>query len=189
MKKSLITAVTISALLMTTTAVFAKEGNSEHGRANEEHGAASFVIATIAPESTTQPSDSPEPTASPTVQPSATPNPSCDPDSDWENHGKFVSCVAKEHLGGQVTSLAAKSDIGKHKDKDDNDQDDHDNHHPRPSKTPEPSSTASATPSPTPPITSAIDTFHFQALNLQGPLERIIGSLSDLLSSLKNLLK
>lgn len=45
----------------------------------------------------------------------------CDPDEEWENHGKYVSCVAKLHLGGKEVSEAAKSDIGKkHKsDKDD----------------------------------------------------------------------
>ena len=63
----------------------------------------------------------------------------CDPNADWKNHGAYVSCVAHQHLGGQVVSQAAKSDIGKKK------------------VTPSvsPTATPTATLTPTPPLTSA----------------------------------
>jgi hypothetical protein len=37
----------------------------------------------------------------------------CDPNAEWKNHGEYVSCVAKLHLGGKVTSQAANSTVGK----------------------------------------------------------------------------
>lgn len=43
----------------------------------------------------------------------AEPTKTCGPDEEWENHGQYVSCVAKQKLGGKETSTAAKSDIGK----------------------------------------------------------------------------
>lgn len=46
--------------------------------------------------------------------PVVTTNP-CDPAAQWKNHGEYVSCVARLHLGGKVTSDAARSEIGKKK--------------------------------------------------------------------------
>ena len=37
----------------------------------------------------------------------------CDEDGEWENHGKYVSCVAGTHPGGSVVSEASRSDVGK----------------------------------------------------------------------------
>lgn len=71
----------------------------------------------------------------------ATPSPSqmtCDPESEWKNHGAYVSCVAKTHPGGQVVSAAAKSDIGKQL------------------KDATPTATPTVTTSPTPPLTSPV---------------------------------
>lgn len=69
-------------------------------------------------------------------------------DSDFKNHGQYVSSVAHEHLGGAVVSEAAKSSIGKDKkDKDDGKG--------SPSVTPTitPTTSPSETPSVTPSIT------------------------------------
>lgn len=40
-------------------------------------------------------------------------NTGCDPDDNWRNHGKYVSCIARLHLGGEETSEAGRSDEGK----------------------------------------------------------------------------
>lgn len=37
----------------------------------------------------------------------------CNPEDNWKNHGEYVSCVAKLKQGGQTTSEAAQSDVGK----------------------------------------------------------------------------
>lgn len=42
-----------------------------------------------------------------------TPQATCDPALNYKNHGEYVSCVARLHQGGQTTSNAAKSDVGK----------------------------------------------------------------------------
>ena len=65
----------------------------------------------------------------------ATPSAVCDPNANWKNHGEYVSCVARLHLGGQTTSQAARSDIGKKKGST-----------PSASLSPSPSASASATP-------------------------------------------
>src|SRR5579884_1409461 len=64
---------------------------------------------------------SPSPSGSAT--PNSTSSPSCNPDDFWKNHGAFVSCVAQLHLGGNITSEAAHSNIGKRCDED-GDEDD-----------------------------------------------------------------
>lgn len=56
----------------------------------------------------------------------------CDPNSEWKNHGEYVSCVAKQKQGGQTVSEAAQSSIGKR------------------SFIPAPTASASASPSATP---------------------------------------
>ena len=64
---------------------------------------------------------------------------------DVKNHGEYVSCVAKLHLGGKTVSEAAKSQIGKkHKDVDDDNDENDDN---VPSITPTPSISLTPTPS------------------------------------------
>jgi hypothetical protein len=40
-------------------------------------------------------------------------SPTCAPEAQWKNHGDYVSCVARLHLGGKTVSEAARSDIGK----------------------------------------------------------------------------
>lgn len=37
----------------------------------------------------------------------------CDVNGTYKNHGEFVSCVAKLHIGGDIVSKAAQTDIGK----------------------------------------------------------------------------
>lgn len=37
----------------------------------------------------------------------------CDVNGTYKNHGEFVSCVAKLHVGGDIVSKAAQTDIGK----------------------------------------------------------------------------
>lgn len=37
----------------------------------------------------------------------------CDPNTDYKNHGAYVSCVAHEHQGGEEVAEAAHTDIGK----------------------------------------------------------------------------
>lgn len=62
-----------------------------------------LVIATPAVASKEKTSPGTQLTNSP--QPVAT----CSPDASWKNHGEYVSCVAKQKLGGKVVSEAAKS--------------------------------------------------------------------------------
>ena len=49
----------------------------------------------------------------PTTSPTPVPTIPCDPNAQWKNHGEYVSCVAKLHLGGQAVSEAARSNVGK----------------------------------------------------------------------------
>ncbi len=42
-----------------------------------------------------------------------TPEASCDPSLEWNNHGEYVRCLAKLHMGGQFVSEGARSDVGK----------------------------------------------------------------------------
>lgn len=110
------------------------------------------------------------PTNDPTVTPTGTDtqtrvqvvqDEACDPNAQWKNHGQYVSCVAKLHLGGQVTSQAARSDVGKKKAAV------------TPSVTPTSTPSATPTPSddltPTPPITGPETEITFS------PLENIMG--------------
>lgn len=95
-------------------------------------------------------SENPTPTITiavdPETTPSTTPTIVCDPNQEWENHGKYVSCVALTHPRGKEVSEAARSDIGKkHLDEDE-----------EISPTATPSPTISITPTETPPISSSI---------------------------------
>ncbi len=69
--------------------------------------------------------------------------PSCSPGATWRNHGEFISCFAREHLGGAITSDAARSDIGKHEDESSEEAE------PSPSSSPTASPNPSISPSPT----------------------------------------
>jgi hypothetical protein len=118
MKKTLL--LTATSVLLVTTPVFAEHQNN----GSQEHKLTMQQVVTISPTNTPK---------------------TCSPDETWENHGGYVSCVAKQHLGGQVTSVAAKSSIGKHEDNDGDDDD--------VTPTVSPSVTPSVTPTDTPSIT------------------------------------
>jgi len=96
-------------------------------------------------------------------------NTECDSNASYKNHGEYVSCVARQGLGGQVVSAAAKSDIGKK----------------QVSITPTitPSSTPSATPTVTPPLTSPEVT-----LSGSSPLQSIAALISQVVTLLKDLI-
>jgi hypothetical protein len=166
MKKQLVF-LSVSALLFVTP-VLAKDNNQ--GRSDEHRPSGLLSIATIAPE----PSQTPAPSASPTLTPSSTPSTApCDPDGDWKNHGQFVSCVAKEHEGGDEVSEAARSDVGKK------------HHHPSSTPSPmpsvSPSASASAEPSATPPITFSVMSFKSGFnFDLGNQLEKLFESFSHL---------
>lgn len=150
-----------------------EHGKSEEHKKNEEESEA----------------ESEEPTTNPTV------NPSEDSENEDEclpakNHGQYVSCIAKTHQGGKVTSEAARSDIGK-KEKDDETD---------PSVTPEisPEVTASIAPtgvlSPTPSATVTPDLTpvpleeNAEEENLGSQLQSLIDELKGLIDQLKNLI-
>lgn len=135
-------------------------------------------------------------------------------DSEFKNHGQFVSSVAGTHPGGEEVSEAAKSDIGKkeHDNDLDDDEDDDDGGivipptpGVSPSPTVSPSPLASPTPdvsptpgvSPTPDVSptpeaspspsvspSPLATTQDQVTFLQGLVDR----LNSILTTLKNLL-
>lgn len=113
----------------------------------------------------------------------------CDPDDEWENHGQYVSCVARmQDRDEDDVREAAKSDIGK-KVK---------NSTPSISLTPTLSATPSSTPTPTisatpsasPTLTSTDsaqiteDTRKAQIIELKALIE----VLKDILESLKHLI-
>ena len=116
MKKA--TALSLLFLLALTTPVFASPGTSngksqEHKKQPTQQVLADEVspTVTVTPSVTVTPTDVPSltPTTAPTQQVLG----ECDASASWKNHGKYVSCVAKQHLGGAVTSAAARSDVGK----------------------------------------------------------------------------
>lgn len=116
----------------------------------------------------------------------------CDNETNWKNHGAFVSCVAHLHRGGTSVSTAAHSDIGKHdedEDEDENDIDDDSTSSPTPtpspvaSPTPSASPTASPTPTPSPsPTLVTIDT------ETKSALGEMIQSLQAFITLLQNLI-
>ncbi len=113
-------------------------------------------------------------------------NDSCD-DGDFDNHGQYVSCVAKSHPGGLAVSSAAKSDIGKkdHDDDWDDDEDDDDDI----IASPTPSASPSVLPSPTvSPSPTASPSPEFSG-EQRGILNSIVEKLNDLIELLNNLLK
>lgn len=86
-----------------------------------------------------------------------TPSTTCDPSADYKNHGEYVSCVAHLHLGGQVVSAAARSDVGKN--------------HAEVSPTP----TTTVSPTPTQPVSSPVSSAE-AAMHTFNPLDAL-GSL------------
>jgi len=130
---------------------------------------------------------------------------SCDETAEWNNHGEFVSCVAKTHPGGAAVSAAARSDVGKKDDDRDDDGDEDEDEDddggigagpspsasvsPSPSASPgaspevSPSPEASASPSPeispSPSPTVAVET---------STIDDIIAKLQELIDKLTSLL-
>jgi len=94
----------------------------------------------------------------------------CDPNAEWKNHGQYVSCVAHLHLGGEVVSEAARSDIGK-KNKIE------------PSVSPSPTASPSPSISPTSPITSAIATLD-DGISPLDTLSELLANVYDFVKSL-----
>jgi hypothetical protein len=94
-----------------------KSGPSENaGQGNKESRKAEVLEVSIAP--STPPvvvQQEVTPSITITTTPSVSPNAACDPNAQWKNHGQYVSCVAKQGLGGQAVSAAARSDVGKKK--------------------------------------------------------------------------
>jgi hypothetical protein len=91
----------------------------------------------------------------------------CDSSAEWKNHGAYVSCVAKLHLGGKTVSQAARSDIGKKQ---------HGEPSITPSVSPTATPTATITPTPTEPVTSPESTLSFAMFSLEN-LKKAIGHL------------
>lgn len=106
----------------------------------------------------------------------------------YKNHGEYVSCVARQKLGGEVVSEAARSNIGKR------------NITPTPSSTPsaaptvQPTVTPSVTPTisitltPTPTGTGSAALSVTKNQAVRGELRALIEVLNQILTSLKNLL-
>lgn len=90
----------------------------------------------------------------------------CDSESEWKNHGEYVSCVAKKHLGGKEVSEAARSEIGKKSDDHGNDGDDDIL----------PTITPSVSPTITPPLTSPATELHFPLTSWED-LKRLFAQL------------
>ena len=118
MKKA--TALSLLLLLALTTPVFAAPGSNngksqEHKKQKTQQVLADEVTptVTVTPSVTVTPTD--DPSLTPTTTPTQEVLAACDPNAEWKNHGQYVSCVAKQHLGGEVTSAAARSDVGKKK--------------------------------------------------------------------------
>src|SRR6266550_1632632 len=112
--------VLILLLTFATPAFAANHDNHGHDKDNEHNSPKTQALqVSVDPCVSVSPSVSVEPSVS--VSPSAIP---CDPNGEWKNHGQFVSCVAKLHLGGKFVSEAAQSDIGK-KHHDNDGDDDH----------------------------------------------------------------
>ncbi len=99
-------------LVAATSLTFAKSENSGPGNNSTSHGSSevsesSHGNGNINPKSEVE--DEVENEGSESGRPVA----SCAPETQWKNHGEYVSCIAKLHQGGQAVSEAARSDIGK----------------------------------------------------------------------------
>lgn len=164
-------------IFLTSTAFAAPDKKNEHATENKEKNNKPNIVElleeiTITPTDTTTPTPTVTPTVIPTTTVSVTPSPSvtCDENGEWKNHGKYVSCVAKQHLGGQAVSEAAKSDIGKKK-------------HVTPtvtvttSPTGGPTVTTTPTVTVTPPITASLEESTFSFLPSWGELKKSIAKL------------
>lgn len=84
------------------------------------------------------------------------------------NHGAYVSCIAKLHLGGKRVSTAAKSDIGK-KDHDNDDK-------VSPTITPSESPTETPSVTVTPEVTATV--------TLQAQIQQLIDLIKHLLEAI-----
>jgi hypothetical protein len=183
MRKELV--IVTSALFLCSVPAFASQGKSQE--AQDNHGMevkaekrvqtvlgveddvqiTPTVTLTLTPTPTTEEKDEDD-RGVPSVKGVRTSTTECNPDGNWENHGAYVSCVAKLHQGGKTVSEAARSDIGKKK------------HGDGPTVTPSPSATPTATLTPTPPISSPEDKLTVAF----APFERLKNALLHLLSSL-----
>lgn len=126
------------------------------------------------------------------ISPSASPLATCDPDDSWKNHGAYVSCVAKLHLGGKEIPEAARSEIGKKSESEDSEDknDDDDDATPSASPTSSPSASPSATPSVSPTPIGIGDTNPNSTL-VQGTkieISALIQILENIIKSLKHLI-
>ena len=124
-------------------------------------------------------------------------NSQCSEDGEFKNHGQFVSCVAKQNLGGNEVSEAAKSDIGKkdHDDDEDRDEDNEDDNNasPTPSVSPSPLVSPSPSVSPSPDVSPSpsVSPSPTPAQNAQEQitfLQSIVDRLNSIIDILKNLL-
>ena len=111
---------------------------------------------------------------------------SCDPGTTWSSHGEYISCIAREHLGGAFTSSAARSDIGKHADEN-NEQESSEGAEPSPSS----SSTVSPSPSISPSPTSSVSASPSASASISEgtniELKAFIAVLQNILKSLQSL--
>lgn len=108
----------------------------------------------------------------------------CNPEDNWKNHGAYVSCMAKVHFGGQKTSEAAKSDIGKKKDEDSSDDDEE--QAPTPSASPISSPTPSTSPSASASASASPAAGITESVNIE--LKALVEVLSNILQSLQKLI-
>lgn len=101
---------------------------------------------------------------------SSSPNssPTCAPETQWKNHGDYVSCVARLHIGGEKVSEAARSDIGKKQGSA------------SASLTPSPSSSSSASPSLTP-NPSASESASISAILTNSELAQQLSAVRELI--------
>ncbi len=171
------------ALLLIATPALAKE----HNQGNSNNNAHRFAVSA----DTGGDEDDPLPSTSP--NPSGTPNPTCNPNDDYENHGAYVSCVARLKLGGGEVSEAAQSNIGRREE-----EEEQENASPvaspssTPTPTPSPTVSPSESPSPTAsgsasPSPSASGSASLSA-GTQLEVTNIIGILQGIIKSLQNLL-
>ncbi len=101
MKKEFV--LTLIAFLLLAVPVSANQGHKDNDKDD--------VIISIEPIM----SPSVSPTITPSITVTTTPSVTCDKDDNWKNHGEYVSCIAKEHVGKDEVIDAAHSDIGKKK--------------------------------------------------------------------------
>lgn len=114
-----------------------------------------------------------------------------DCDDNVKNHGAFVSCVAREHLGGDSVSEAAHLDTGKKDDIDDDEDDISPTVTPiasaSPTITPTETITPTASESPTVTPTTTITPEQEQGL-LDAQIKGLIDQLKNFIISLTSLL-